>query len=457
MKKAYLPIFAALFCLAVASSSEHALPRRGKDFALFIAVNNYQNWGKLQHPIREVEKIAGELYRQYDFDTLVLRNPTQDQIVTALRKYNAQKYPDDGQLLIYLSGHGDFDDLTKEGFFIPREGKRNDQNQTSYLSFSRLQRIVENIPCQHIVLAIDACYSGTFDRLVALKGDKEPNFGRPFNTGDERSRLIERELTLQSRFFVASGKKEQTPDASNFAAYFLRALRNGGRDYNLLSMHELVAELKKAQPKPHISTFSGHQEDANFLFIKNLSSIPAPAIHDARRDLSDWQEAVRLNTAAAFRAYLLKQERGEFRNLAENLASALEAEEREITAWNTAKAQNTCEGYKKFIRDFPNSPYRPLADEAEKRTCKPGFSLPAPIQKLETNMARITGGSFTMGSKDTTRVGDCADAEKPPHEVRVRDFYISRYEVTQAQWRAVMGSDPPELHNKGCDECPVEG
>jgi len=80
----------------------------------------------------------------------------------------------------------------------------------------------------------------------------------------------------------------------------------------------------------------------------------------------------------------------------------------------------------------------------------------APIQKLETNMARITGGSFTMGCKDTTRDGDCDDDEKPPHEVRVRDFYISRYEVTQAQWRAVMGSDPPELHNKGCETCPVE-
>jgi hypothetical protein len=28
--------------------------------------------------------------------------------------------------------------------------------------------------------------------------------------------------------------------------------------------------------------------------------------------------------------------------------------------------------------------------------------------------------------------------------------------VTQANWREVMGSDPPYLNNKGCDDCPVE-
>jgi formylglycine-generating enzyme required for sulfatase activity len=65
-------------------------------------------------------------------------------------------------------------------------------------------------------------------------------------------------------------------------------------------------------------------------------------------------------------------------------------------------------------------------------------------------MVRISGGTFQMGSND----GE--DDEKPPHSVTVSSFYMSKYEVTQAQWRAVMGSDPSELYNKGCDQCPVE-
>jgi sulfatase modifying factor 1 len=81
-------------------------------------------------------------------------------------------------------------------------------------------------------------------------------------------------------------------------------------------------------------------------------------------------------------------------------------------------------------------------------------NLPASIQKLEANMLPVIGGNFTMGCKNTQRDGDCVYWEKPSHSVKVSDFYISKYEVTQVQWRTVMGSDPS--YNKGCDECPVE-
>ncbi|HAD14119.1 MAG TPA: hypothetical protein DCF33_16975, partial [Saprospirales bacterium] len=64
-------------------------------------------------------------------------------------------------------------------------------------------------------------------------------------------------------------------------------------------------------------------------------------------------------------------------------------------------------------------------------------------------MVPVPGGTFTMGSDDK-------EADECPHKVTVPSFRISKYEVTQAQWRAVMGSDPPGLYNKGCDECPVE-
>ncbi|MBK8969053.1 MAG: formylglycine-generating enzyme family protein [Lewinellaceae bacterium] len=65
-------------------------------------------------------------------------------------------------------------------------------------------------------------------------------------------------------------------------------------------------------------------------------------------------------------------------------------------------------------------------------------------------MVFIQGGTFQMGSND----GE--SDEKPVHSVTVGDFYIGKYEVTQGQWRGVMGIDPPYLHNKGCDQCPVD-
>jgi serine/threonine protein kinase/formylglycine-generating enzyme required for sulfatase activity len=69
-------------------------------------------------------------------------------------------------------------------------------------------------------------------------------------------------------------------------------------------------------------------------------------------------------------------------------------------------------------------------------------------------MVFVKGGTFTMGC--TSEQGrDCDNNEKPAHQVTVNDFYIGKYEVTQKQWRAVMGNTPN--HFSGCDDCPAFG
>ena len=262
-----LSILATFIFFASASPSERELPRRSKDFALFIAVNDYQYWGKLKHPIREAEMIAGELYREFDFDTLILRNPTNSQIMSALRSYSSRTYPTDGQLLIYLSGHGDYDNITKEGFFIPRDAKLDDEFQASYFPYSRLTGIVGNTPCQHILLVIDACYAGSAAPSVAMRGKIE--FGRPGTPVDNRAVFIERELQLRSRFLITSNLKELIPDASDFAEYFRYALSTSWEDDGIVTMQELQAQLIKAKIQPLFENFADHLAGGNFLFIKS--------------------------------------------------------------------------------------------------------------------------------------------------------------------------------------------
>ena len=62
----------------------------------------------------------------------------------------------------------------------------------------------------------------------------------------------------------------------------------------------------------------------------------------------------------------------------------------------------------------------------------------------------IPGGSFQMGS-DMYSDGD----ELPVHKVSVSPFYIGKYEVTQEQWKAVMGSGNNPSYFEG-DSLPVE-
>ena len=80
----------------------------------------------------------------------------------------------------------------------------------------------------------------------------------------------------------------------------------------------------------------------------------------------------------------------------------------------------------------------------------PIFTLPGGVS-LE--MVRIGPGTFQMGSPPSEQGRNLN--EGPVHEVTIRQgFYLGKYEVTQAQWEAVMGSNPSRF--SGCGDCPVE-
>jgi formylglycine-generating enzyme required for sulfatase activity len=66
---------------------------------------------------------------------------------------------------------------------------------------------------------------------------------------------------------------------------------------------------------------------------------------------------------------------------------------------------------------------------------------------LNIDMVAVQGGTFTMGCT-SEQSGDCFDTEKPAHQVTVSDYYIGKYEVTQAQWRAVMGTTVRQQRDK---------
>jgi len=66
-------------------------------------------------------------------------------------------------------------------------------------------------------------------------------------------------------------------------------------------------------------------------------------------------------------------------------------------------------------------------------------------------MVYIPGGRFLMGSPENEKRR--SDSESPQHDVRVPPFFLGKYPVTQAQYRAVMGENPSKF--KGANR-PVE-
>ena len=79
----------------------------------------------------------------------------------------------------------------------------------------------------------------------------------------------------------------------------------------------------------------------------------------------------------------------------------------------------------------------------------PTESTPSEIA-LPEDFVLINGGTFQMGSLESEA---WRSEDETAHAVALSDFYISRYELTQAEYQAVMGENPSSFSG---DNLPVE-
>ena len=84
--------------------------------------------------------------------------------------------------------------------------------------------------------------------------------------------------------------------------------------------------------------------------------------------------------------------------------------------------------------------------------CAPEDKITVTVNGVSFDMIKVEAGTFDMGT--TSEQEDADSDEKPVHKVTLsRNYYIGKTEVTQALWRAVMGSNPSYFEG---DNKPVE-
>jgi len=141
--------------------------------------------------------------------------------------------------------------------------------------------------------------------------------------------------------------------------------------------------------------------------------------------------------------------------------------------WDAVKDSRDVSDFKAYLNKFPSGLFAELASNrmraltvgtaqppvAQSPSAYPTITRPiatAPVQAGAVvkdcadcpEMVVIPAGSFEMGSNES------AD-EQPVHRVNVPSFLIGKTEVTQGQWKAVMGSNPSRFSQCG-DDCPVD-
>ncbi|MEZ4961972.1 MAG: SUMF1/EgtB/PvdO family nonheme iron enzyme [Saprospiraceae bacterium] len=404
--KTFCCFFTLLLLSAIAFHPFAQSPlRTGSDYAVFFYVTSFQyGWDKLPETEAETKAIANELESNYGFKVELVPNPTKQQVFDKIVEVNKRKYGPDDQVLFFFSTHGHFNKDTDRGYLVLADGRLYDQYGTSWLSYDDLGSYITASPCRHVMLALDACYSGSFgDRW------KGPPDELPWD-GTDCKGLAKNALTYVSRIYFTSGNREQrTPAKSRFAKQWLAALREG-TEKGVLRKKNIRSYLDDVDyPEPEGGFFSSkHEAGGDFVFVhKNACSIGL----QSRTDDRDGDK------------FVDKMD-------------------------ECPDDYGTVNGCPDTDKDgIPNKddlcPYEPgTADQN-------GCPKTKPIRcEYCPEMILVKGGSFKMGSLDGT-----VD-ETPIHSVKVNDFYLGKFEVTQAEWNSIMGSNPSYF--KSCSQCPVE-
>ncbi len=235
-----------------------------KDYALLFATDKYDNWNDLVNPIYDAQSIAKELEDRYGFIVEVVTDPEQDAVMTKLREYAQINYKPQDQLMIFFAGHGQYDDVFGEGFLVARNSVMNDESKNSYISHNRIRSNINNIPCEHIFLAMDVCFGGTFDPVLAsARGSYEET--------NDRAYLVKK-LSKKTRKYLSSGSKEYVSDGirgqhSPFARNMIEALKSNGGEDRILILDEIKLFMERLKTTPRFGEFGSDEKGSDFVFV----------------------------------------------------------------------------------------------------------------------------------------------------------------------------------------------
>lgn len=241
--------------------------RFGKYYALVIGIDTYSgSWPRLNNAVHDAQAVASTLQSLYSFNTvktLYNTQATRSAILAQLEWLVNNVTPADN-VFIYYSGHGQYKESLKKGYWVPCDASTN--AISGYISNSDLQTLIGGIKSKHTLLVSDACFSGDIFRGNTISV--------PFDQSEKYYRKVH---SLTSRGAITSGGIEPVMDGgkdkhSVFAYYFLKALKsNRGKYYDASQLfNDLkipVVNNSEQSPAYHPIKNTG-DEGGQFIFLR---------------------------------------------------------------------------------------------------------------------------------------------------------------------------------------------
>ena len=252
--------------------------------ALIIGIGDYSDRRipDLNTPVNDATSLANILSKNYGFSEIKLlldNDASESKIIKALRNLATVSNENDS-VLIYYAGHGELDNITGSGWWIPYSATLGDPS--TYINNSIIQQYVKAMPARHVLVVADSCFSGT---LFGESRDLPSTISNKFYASLFKER---------SRWGMTSGNLTPVEDSgfkghSVFAYQFLKTLQNNEQPY--LTPREIFQKIapiirnnSEQMPvtKPIRNT---NDQGGEFVFIRMvaLGSVPQVAVQDKQK------------------------------------------------------------------------------------------------------------------------------------------------------------------------------
>lgn len=151
------------------------------NYLLIIGINDYLFWPKLSNAVKDSKDLKQVLISKFQFSEkniyeLYDTNATYENIRNELVKIKNNITPNDN-LVIYYAGHGNYDEETDNGFWIPVNSHQD--APLEFIQTSIIYNYLSKIEAKHIFLIADACFSGSLFKSNAISyrenDDKSPS------------------------------------------------------------------------------------------------------------------------------------------------------------------------------------------------------------------------------------------------------------------------------------------
>lgn len=239
----------------------------GRYFALIIGIDNYTGeWKPLRNAVNDAKAVAEQLSNRYEFQSIRTLYNEQATRANILKEYEwlMSNLRENDNLLIFYSGHGDYNESLQRGFWVPADATSS--SISGLISNTDIQSFLSGIKSKHTFLIADACFSGDIFRGKTLTIPYENSF-----------KYYNQIYSKQSRTALTSGGVEPVMDGgkdghSVFTYYLLKSLttnQNQFFDASQLYNDLKIAVVNNSNQTPMFSPIvNTGDEGGQFIFIR---------------------------------------------------------------------------------------------------------------------------------------------------------------------------------------------